>query len=1033
MLTKIFLIIIISISTLNANIKSSKIHFTSEELQYIKKQNKIRVALTSDYYPFSYKEKDRFEGYSIEYLNIIKKRSGLNLTFEMDTWSNNLKKFKEQKTELINGISYSAKRTSYVDFSDPYFFISNVIFTKEGSFKDYKDIGSLKGKKIGITRDIYYFDEIENLQLFDLVIFNSSIDKMKALAYGKVDAIFNNLISGQKYIEAAGYRNIKVLEEIDTDIVRKEDLRLGIQKNQPILLSIINKTINSITVLEKKRLDRKWFSVYDIENQSQKFLLTTKEQQYIDDKKTLKICIDPNWLPFEKIDKGQHIGLSSDYMKIVSNSLNTPIELVETKNWKESLNYIKNKKCDMLPLASQIQDREKFLNFSTTYINAPIVIATKTGVPFINDLESLRSKTLGISRGFSLLQQFRENYKDINFIEVNSVNEGLKKVRSSEIFGYIDNSIVINYAIQKVYIGSLSISGKLDIEHELKIATRKDEKILNDIVEKVLFSIDPVTKNRIFNKWVQIQYAVKTDYTLVYQIIIISLFLLLASFYWNRKLNYLKIKAEEATKEKSNFIANMSHEIRTPMNAIVGMTYLLKDTNFTEKQIKYLQNIQDASNDLLYIIDDILDFSKIEAGKLTIETIPLDMNHILKNLKDIIDIKINNKDINFTISNNLKYSQYIGDPVRLNQILFNLLGNAVKFTENGTIELLISEEKNDLLIFKVKDTGIGISQQDQKKLFLPFSQADDSTTRKYGGTGLGLTISKNLVEMMDGELWINSIEGEGSEFIFTIKLQKVSQNIVNIDDKYPKFNNLQEEMKKLKNFHILLVEDNEINREIVHSLLDYSGITIDDAYDGEMAYNTYITNPKKYDLILMDIQMPIKSGIEVAKLIRQTNTAIPIIALSANAMKDDEQKTKQCGMNEHLTKPIEVNKLYITLLKYLKKSHLTKQLKNNYDFTFKTIDTQIGMQYLDNNKELYYKVLNIFYKEYSQLDLSLKTDNEIMGIINSIKSISLTIGAVELHDIVTQLDKSFEKKKLVIFNNRLQQVLEELKKFTLKF
>ena len=1019
MFTNVLLILSLFLTTLNANQPSSKLNFTDDEIKYIKENKNIKLALTGDYYPFSYKERGKLDGYSLEYLNIIKERSGLDIVFEMDTWSNNLKKFKEKKVTLINGISYSNERSSYVDFSDSYFFISNVIFTQEGHFNNYKDLNSLKGKKVGITKDIYYFKNIEDLKLFDLVVFNSSRDKMKALAHGKIDAIFNNLISGQKYIESAGYRNIKVLDEIDPSIVRKEDLRIGIQKDQALLSSIINKTINSITFLEKKRLDKKWFSVYNIKKKGKDFLLTDTEKQYLKTKKVITMCIDPNWLPFEKIIKGKHIGLSSDYVKIFVDKLNTPIKLIPTKTWTESLDNAKLGKCDMLPLISQDLTRDKFLNFTSSYITAPIVIATKNGVPFINNLDNLKDKVIGISQGYSILGKLKNKYKNISFVEVDSINDGLKKVHNGTIFGYIDNSVVINYAIEKLYIGYISISGKLDFEHELKIATRKDEKILNDIFEKIVLSLDASTKNNIYNKWVQIQYAVKTDFTLIYQIIFISLVLLFASFYWNRKLNFLKIKAEEATQEKSNFIANMSHEIRTPMNAIVGMTHLFKDTTLNQKQKKYIQNIQEASSNLLYIIDDILDFSKIEAGKLAIIRTPLQMSHILTNLKDIMDIKIKNKNLEFFINNELSDDTYLGDSVRINQILMNLVGNAIKFTSVGSVVLTITNLNDNTIMFNIKDTGIGISKEEQNKLFSPFSQADESTTRKYGGTGLGLTISKNLVELMHGNLWIESSEGKGSEFSFTLQIQKIEKELQNNKDDLTDSINLKDEIRNLKGKHILLAEDNEINREIVHSLLESSEINIDDAYDGDMAYNIYLKNQTKYDLILMDIQMPIKSGLEVTKLIRQINTDIPIIALSANAMKNDEEKTKLCGMNEHLTKPIEVDKLYSTLLKYIKVT--IEEIP-----TLHTIDTRIGLKYMGNNKKLYLKILHTFYNQYSNIDYENKNQDELTHLIHSIESISQNIGAVELNKSAKKLNKSFSKTHLILFYSKLKEVIMEL-------
>ncbi|MGB5866570.1 MAG: transporter substrate-binding domain-containing protein [Arcobacteraceae bacterium] len=1000
--------------------------YTQQELEYIKThQDGFTIGITKDYYPFSYYENDAFHGYSIDLLKLIEQKSGLIFHYKLNSWSKNLKQFKNKKIDLINTISYSDKRKEFVNFSQAYFYISNVMFTQKNNFNDYKNIESLRGKKVGITKDIYYFDAVKNLKLFDLVVFENSREKMKALAFGKIDLILNNLISGQKYIKAAGYSNIKVLDEIDSNIVAKEDLRIGVQKENQLLLSIIDKTLSNITRKEKNELDNRWFGVTNTES-SLKITLTEEENSYLKKKQKIIMCVDPDWLPLEKIEDGKHIGLISDYIKLFEKKLDTPIILNPTKTWEESLNAIKTNKCDILSAAENTPNRSQYLNFTTPYIETPLVIATKIGIPFINDLQQVLNKKFSVVKGYSLIEKLNKKYKNIQLIEVDSIEEGLKKVQNEEVFGYIDNSAVINNAIVKRYIGSLVISGQVESKYTLSVATRKDEKLLNTIFEKAVNSIKYETKQELNQKWIKVNYSIQTDYKLIYKIIFVSIILLLLSFYWNRKLNKLKIKAEEATKAKSSFIANMSHEIRTPMNAIVGMTHLIQESNLNERQAKYINNIKQASDNLLYIINDILDFSKIEAGKLRIEKHSFDMREIILNIKNIADVKIADKKIAFIVHSYLEKNHFVGDNFRLTQVLINLVGNAIKFTPQGTVELFIKPLNKNEVKFIIKDTGIGISKTKQEKLFLPFRQADESTTREYGGTGLGLTISKNLVELMGGELEINSEENMGSEFIFTITLPP-AEDINNISFKYKDDIDLKEEIKTLANTNILLVEDNEINREIIHALLENSGIAIDNVYDGQMAIDIFYKNPNKYDLILMDIQMPVKSGIEATKIIRKTNTKIPIIALSANAMKEDMIKTTQSGMNEHLNKPIDVNKLYITLLTYIKpKNSIVKKDLNSIP-SFKHIDIGIGLKYMNNNKKLYVSVLKKFCEKYHDISIdSIETD-KLLFTVNSIKSLSATIGATELYKISEMLEQETNEEITMLFFSTLKTITTELK------
>jgi len=502
-----------------------------------------------------------------------------------------------------------------------------------------------------------------------------------------------------------------------------------------------------------------------------------------------------------------------------------------------------------------------------------------------------------------------------------------------------------------------------------------------------------------------------------------------------QELRKAKQQAEQSAHAKEVFLANMSHEIRTPMNAILGMGKQLQKTKMDSQQQFYLEAINNASANLLVIINDILDFSKIEAGKLSLENIDFRLSDVISKSVQIVMHKAEEKGLALAINSDPSIAPVlIGDPYRINQVLINLLTNSIKFTEKGSVTINCTVVKNSpdeqLLCVEVLDTGIGMSEEFQKQLFHKFMQEEDKNEKQYGGTGLGMSIVKELVELMHGDIKVKSKKHEGTSVILHIPFKKGAE--LNLNDKEKTTINADVLHAK----RILLVEDNEMNRIVATIILNQYGAVVEEAVNGKDAVDKLYKNT--YDLVLMDMRMPVMDGIEATKIIRNWITKeTPVIALTANAVTGEQDKCIQAGMNDFLAKPFEEDQLIQVTAKWLNLTHHGNGSNKNEIMVEEQLFSIEKLKEISRgNRDFIAKMLNVFTREtQNSLDqLTQAYSNNDIKKINatahrlkasvadmSVKSISEEIVQLEFFD-----DTKDDPAQLQQLLNKTNQVLTKV-------
>lgn len=734
------------------------------------------------------------------------------------------------------------------------------------------------------------------------------------------------------------------------------------------------------------------------------------------------------WLNDEK----EILYLSPSYFKLVENDIpiNKKIALIHLLKLAHPKDKVFIKEIFKTPIHKQTFKRTEFRlileNGKTKWLQVHIFPILQNGIPY---------RIAGIASDITQLKQFEntiiESEERLSQL-LNAAFEGIAIIDENVVLKDANRQFAKMLGVKYFKIENINFLQYLDDESKEKLREAIDNKLTEQF--ELLLNID--------NKITYVLSHVKPILYKGFNAYAFTLQDITELKQTEQELIRTKIQAEQANRAKSDFLANMSHEIRTPLNGITGMVNLMQKSNPNDQQKRFLNIIESSSKSLLQIINDILDISKVEAGKMTLSPSDFSLSHVLSSIEKLLLSKAKERNNELIINIDKNIPEFLfGDDLRIKQILINLVGNAIKFTENGEVSITVSNTyiTQDLIELKVavSDTGIGISKEKQKNIFNSFVQADGGTTKRYGGTGLGLTITKTLIQLMDGSIWVESEENKGTTFIFTIHVLK-SKNKEFIHYKTQKNKEIQ---RSSLNIHVLIAEDNIVNQLYIKGLCKYWGISFDMVENGLQALELYKKNT--YDCVLMDIFMPELNGAEVTKKIRELeknkNTKIPIIALTAAAFKSDIDKFMSAGFNEYITKPISEDKLIVAIKKHCslamdKSSKSNKKVDDTRENTsqlpiFDEEDYMKKTDFLDKDTvlELFNHLKNNYKNELQKIEEGIKeNDNEKTRFYaHAMKNTLGNYSSPLLFELMLQAEKKAKNGDL----NSIGDILDKSDKF----
>ena len=885
-----------------------------------------------------------YEGFTADYAGLLGKAIGLPIKVQrFASRGAAIKALEKGEVDLLGTANGFEAHNTDIVLSTPYAVDQPVLVTREGDTRSLTD--GLAGLRLSMVYHYLPLEEVRALYPKAIITsYPSYQNAINAVAFDQADVFLGDTISTHYMINKGYLNNIRMANFGKHEA---HGFSFAVHKNNPELLAIINAMLMAIPASERENIAERWSAGSDILLTDQKLQLTHLEERWLAQHPVVRVVVNEAYAPLTFFDSdGNFRGVTADLLELIRLRTGLRFDIRRSRSDDEMIKQIKDQQADVIAALLPSAERETMLNFTRPYLQNSFVLLTRKAADSPTNLEQLQGKRLTIAQGNPLVDYLRREFPRIKLIETPDTFSAVELLAEGKAEGAVNALVIANYFMSsRLFEQTLQISTTIGTRQAaFSLVTGQDAKELNAILNKALLSIAPEELGIINSRWRG--YSASSHSTwrnyqrLFYQIVIGAGVLLLISAAWNAymrrqikqrqaaeralndqlherrqlfdELRCAKDRADEANRAKSTFLATMSHEIRTPMNAVIGMLELtLKRIDRNHPDRPAIDVAYNSAKDLLILIGDILDIARIESGRLSLSPERVNPLEIVGSVVRIFDGLARQKNLNLRLAFN-PANPSVGvllDPMRFKQVLSNLVSNAIKFTEHGevriTVELLPSTEPEHIRMrLQVEDSGIGISEQDQQRLFEPFAQANDNGQSGRGGAGLGLVISRSLCEMMGGSLHLSSRPGVGTQVQVSLHLATLPVEQVPTVAEVP--------IHTTTPLNVLVVDDHPANRLLMCQQLEFLGHRFSVAEDGETGLEVWKTG--LFDLVIVDCNMPIMNGYELTRAIRrhEQHSAPPrctVLGFTANAQPEELLRCKQAGMDDCLFKPLTLTAL----------------------------------------------------------------------------------------------------------------------------